>query len=320
MGAFGAAASWDHCRTGGTHASVLLGAFGAPAGAVVGFAGPAHAAAPSSPAGLDVPEPEVGLRRVGLPWDWTCPKCWNLQPKESPSCQVCGARPPAPRIMGAGAGNSVLAAGNPGGSSLSDTPAPVSGEEDPAATPTTTEKSLPLDSDGVAGEGVGSVGWTPSWLRPPTSMTRLFVGGLDYASDEESLRAWFGQFGAVRACEVRRDKTSKKRRISKDGVPMFGRSMGFGFVEFEEPSGASAALAFPADSHEVDGKRVSVKPEDGKGEKPAPVRWINPDPVRCEQCGLTRREHGRGKRSRIVKDGKGSCDWVPPGLPGVANP
>lgn len=58
---------------------------------------------------------------------------------------------------------------------------------------------------------------------------KLYVGGLPYATTEDSLRAAFSQAGAVDAAQIIMDK-------------MTGRSKGFGFVEMATPEDAQAAI------------------------------------------------------------------------------
>lgn len=59
---------------------------------------------------------------------------------------------------------------------------------------------------------------------------KLYVGGLPYASTEDSLRAAFSQAGTVTSAQVIMDK-------------MTGRSKGFGFVEMSTNEEAQNAIA-----------------------------------------------------------------------------
>ena len=58
---------------------------------------------------------------------------------------------------------------------------------------------------------------------------RLYVGGISWGVDDDMLRDHFERFGAVRDVRVIRDRDT-------------GRSRGFGFVTFENPIDASAAM------------------------------------------------------------------------------
>lgn len=84
-------------------------------------------------------------------------------------------------------------------------------------------------------------------------MKKLFVGSLAWATDDDSLKAFFEQFGTVTKAEVVRERDSN-------------RSRGFGFVEFEDDAEADKAIA-EADGKELDGRNITVsesKPrEDG---------------------------------------------------------
>ncbi len=73
--------------------------------------------------------------------------------------------------------------------------------------------------------------------------SKLFIGGLAWATTDESLRAFFSQYGNVVSASVIKDKMS-------------GKSKGFGFVEFETEAEAEAAKA--ATGQMLDGRTVSV--------------------------------------------------------------
>lgn len=78
----------------------------------------------------------------------------------------------------------------------------------------------------------------------PEQMRKLFIGGLDYKTSEETLWKHFEKFGDVIDCVVMREPQSK-------------RSRGFGFVIYANSSMVDKAqLARP---HEVDGREVQSK-------------------------------------------------------------
>jgi RNA recognition motif-containing protein len=78
----------------------------------------------------------------------------------------------------------------------------------------------------------------------------LFVGRLSYETDEASLRAFAERIGPVLCAIVVRNTNS-------------GRSMGYGFVEFAEPSHLRDAF-HRLDSNELDGRHVVVDVERGR--------------------------------------------------------
>ena len=73
---------------------------------------------------------------------------------------------------------------------------------------------------------------------------KLFVGGLSWGSDDESLRQAFEKFGQVSEAKVITDRET-------------GRSRGFGFVTFASDSDAAAALS-EMDGKELDGRTIKV--------------------------------------------------------------
>ncbi len=73
---------------------------------------------------------------------------------------------------------------------------------------------------------------------------KLFVGGLSWDTNDESLRQAFERFGAITESKVITDRDT-------------GRSRGFGFVTFDAPADAQNAIA-EMDGQEIDGRRVRV--------------------------------------------------------------
>lgn len=73
---------------------------------------------------------------------------------------------------------------------------------------------------------------------------RLYVGGLAWATNDDSLRAGFEKAGKVESANVIMDK-------------MTGRSKGFGFVEMSTDEEAQAAIAM-FDGKEFDGRKITV--------------------------------------------------------------
>ena len=60
--------------------------------------------------------------------------------------------------------------------------------------------------------------------------TKLFVGSLPWAVDDQGLEDLFKEFGTVASAKVIMDRET-------------GRSKGFGFVEFDDDAAAKAAMA-----------------------------------------------------------------------------
>jgi len=74
--------------------------------------------------------------------------------------------------------------------------------------------------------------------------TKLFIGGLAWAINDDSLRAAFEQAGVVTSAVVITDRMS-------------GRSKGFGFVEMETPEEAQAAIDMWHEQ-ELEGRKIIV--------------------------------------------------------------
>ncbi|XP_058070424.1 glycine-rich RNA-binding protein 2, mitochondrial-like [Magnolia sinica] len=76
------------------------------------------------------------------------------------------------------------------------------------------------------------------------SSSKLFIGGLSYSTDEQSLREAFTSYGEVIEARVIMDRET-------------GRSRGFGFVNFTSSEEASAAIA-AMDGKDLHGRMVRV--------------------------------------------------------------
>ncbi|KAF2459901.1 hypothetical protein BDY21DRAFT_180671 [Lineolata rhizophorae] len=75
-------------------------------------------------------------------------------------------------------------------------------------------------------------------------MSKLFIGGLAWHTDDATLRAKFEEFGHVEEAVVVKDRDT-------------GRSRGFGFVRFSQESEADAAIA-SMNNVEFDGRLIRV--------------------------------------------------------------
>lgn len=89
--------------------------------------------------------------------------------------------------------------------------------------------------------------------------SKLFVGGLPWATDEQALRGAFGAYGAIEDVAIVRDRET-------------GRSRGFGFVVFTSASDATTAMN-AMNGAEVSGRRITVREaQDRPGELPTSNR------------------------------------------------
>ncbi|KAF5759988.1 putative RNA recognition motif domain, nucleotide-binding alpha-beta plait domain superfamily [Helianthus annuus] len=75
-----------------------------------------------------------------------------------------------------------------------------------------------------------------------TTFTKVFVGGLAWETQSETMRQYFEQFGEILEAVVITDKNT-------------GRSKGYGFVTFRDPESAAKACVDPAPV--IDGRRAN---------------------------------------------------------------
>jgi cold-inducible RNA-binding protein len=81
--------------------------------------------------------------------------------------------------------------------------------------------------------------------------SKVFVGGLNYATTDETLRAGFERFGEIAEAKVIMDRET-------------GRSRGFGFVTFATPESAQSAIS-EMDGTEFDGRNIKVNEAEDRG-------------------------------------------------------
>ncbi|KAG0580896.1 hypothetical protein KC19_4G208600 [Ceratodon purpureus] len=93
---------------------------------------------------------------------------------------------------------------------------------------------------GVAAAAVPSL----LMLQRGMSSSKLFIGGLAWGIDENTLRDAFGSFGSVTEVKIILDRDT-------------GRSRGFGFVNFTSPQEAEVALQ-EMDGRELAGRQIRV--------------------------------------------------------------
>ncbi|ORY80520.1 hypothetical protein BCR37DRAFT_381211 [Protomyces lactucae-debilis] len=84
---------------------------------------------------------------------------------------------------------------------------------------------------------------------------KLYIGGLAWATDDESLRRAFEEFGEITDCVVIKDRES-------------GRSRGFGFVTYAEGPQADAAVA-AMHNQDLDGRNIRVDKASDPADRPA---------------------------------------------------
>lgn len=82
-------------------------------------------------------------------------------------------------------------------------------------------------------------------------MSKLFIGGLAWHTDENALRQKFEEFGAVEEAVVVKDRDT-------------GRSRGFGFVRYGQEADAEAAIA-AMNNIEFDGRTIRVDKASERG-------------------------------------------------------
>jgi len=82
-------------------------------------------------------------------------------------------------------------------------------------------------------------------------MSKLFIGGLAWHTDDSALRAKFEEFGQVEEAIVVKDRDT-------------GRSRGFGFVRYGQESDADAAIA-SMNNVEFDGRTIRVDKASERG-------------------------------------------------------
>lgn len=98
----------------------------------------------------------------------------------------------------------------------------------------------------------------------PEQQRKLFIGGLDFRTNDESLKAYFEQFGEIVDVVVMQD-------------PKTNRSRGFGFVAFSKSymvDDAQKNRPHKIDGRTVDTKRAVPRDKMNKSEAGATVRKL----------------------------------------------
>ncbi|UYV69126.1 HNRNPA2B1 [Cordylochernes scorpioides] len=100
--------------------------------------------------------------------------------------------------------------------------------------------------------------------NPQEQYCKLFIGGLHYKTEEDTLKDHFSQWGEIVDCVVVKSPSTRKSR-------------GFGFITYKEAEMVDAAQA--ARPHKIDGRDVETKravprEDNGKPEAQATVKKI----------------------------------------------
>ncbi|XP_073002729.1 uncharacterized protein [Typha latifolia] len=107
-----------------------------------------------------------------------------------------------------------------------------------------------------------------------TTLTKVFVGGLAWETQSESLRRHFEPFGDILEAVVIADKST-------------GRSKGYGFVTFRDPESARRACVNP--SPFIDGRRANCNLASVGRPRPAvPLAHLRPAVPYFGSVGVTR--------------------------------
>ena len=125
----------------------------------------------------------------------------------------------------------------------------------------------------------------------------MFVGGLSWQTTEETMKEYFGKFGAVVEAMVMRDPGTKHSR-------------GFGFVTFADTESVEKVTQFGV--HNLDGKKIDPKVAFPKESTPkvclfilnlhaallcvylTPLSVSDGDPDQEDLCGRTLHHHHAG--------------------------
>ena len=119
-------------------------------------------------------------------------------------------------------------------------------------------------------------------------MKKLFVGSLAWATNDDSLKEFFSQFGEVSSASVVTDRESH-------------RSRGFGFVEFTDDAAGDKAIA-EANGKELDGREINVSEAQSTGPKEGGRRDFNGPRRDNNRGGGYRGGNGGGQRRSFGGD------------------
>ncbi|XP_071450449.1 heterogeneous nuclear ribonucleoprotein 27C isoform X3 [Hetaerina americana] len=101
------------------------------------------------------------------------------------------------------------------------------------------------ENDGEEKGMVGSDDNSSGRQSSSNSNEKLFVGGLSWETNQDTLQRYFSRYGEVIDCVVMKNSET-------------GRSRGFGFVTFSDP--ANVAIVLQNGPHQLDGRTIDPKP------------------------------------------------------------
>lgn len=134
-----------------------------------------------------------------------------------------------------------------------------------------------------------------------TTYTKIFVGGLAWETQRDTMRRYFEQFGEIYEAVVITDKNT-------------GRSKGYGFVTFKDPDAAMRACQDPAPI--IDGRRANCNLASLGAQRPP-----RPSPQHQHGMGVGRyRQVGSGLVPQPAYQGGPSSPYIHQQPPHYANP
>ena len=137
-----------------------------------------------------------------------------------------------------------------------------------------------------AGSSAREPGWTQAGGAGATAGTKLFLGGLNYDTEEQGLRAYFGKWGTVLDCLVLRDKLTEKSR-------------GFGFVTLVEEEAVD--LILKELTHEIDGRNLTVRRSTPRGTGPLDEAGQPKHPPTALAPAPPLRDHADSRARKVVR-------------------
>ncbi|OVA04711.1 RNA recognition motif domain [Macleaya cordata] len=136
---------------------------------------------------------------------------------------------------------------------------------------------------------LGMVGGNNAGQLIDTTYTKIFVGGLAWETQRDTMRRYFEQFGEIQEAVVITDKNT-------------GRSKGYGFVTFKDPDAATRACQDP--SPVIDGRRANCNL--------ACLGAQRPHPSSTSQHGMGRFRPGPGSVAPPTYEGSSSTYFQQP--------